>query len=562
MVGRILDISWRALRRIRMPSFWSIATIAIALPIALPLIAIFWSLLTPNSDVWQHLFENVLFDYVVNTVGLLLLVGCLTSLIGVGCAWLTATYDFFGRGMLSWLLILPLAAPAYVVAYAYADILSYTSPLQIWLRDTGLMQLGIPAIRSLWGAGLVLSFTLYPYVYLLTYNAFAEQAGPITEVARTLGCSRRARFFKIALPHARPAIAGGLALALMEAAADFGVVDFFGVPTLTNGIFRTWYAMGEHQAAMQLAGVLFLVVVVLVVFEQLVRRGRHSNPVSRNVPTHRTRLQSWHNILAASACAIPLFLGLIVPVLVLVHHAVTAGDPTFGAKFAQFVGNSLLVASLAAVLVVVCAVTLSYAVRLGGDRWPLKISVRVATLGYAVPGMVLAVGLITPLSTIDRSLARWFEGVFNWDVGLVLTGTIVTLILVYMARFMTVAFNSVDGGLSRIHTNYDDAARVLGTAPNQVMRRVHLPMLLPAVLTATLLVFVDVVKELPATLVLRPFNFETLATRAYRLASDERIAEASTACVLIVLLGLLPTFLLAMQNFGLRERQSQSAFTK
>ena len=539
-------------RRPRAPSVWSLGTVAIALPIAVPIAAILLAFLAPASAVWTHLRETVLVEYVLNTLALVLWVGTVALLVGASCAWLVATRDFPGRRVFAWTLILPFAAPAYVVAYAYADLLAFAGPLQTWLRETGVLEGGLPAIRSLPGAGLVLGFTLYPYVYLLAYNAFAAQAGPLTEAARTLGATPGRAFFTVALPHARPAIAGGLALALMEAAADFGVVDFFGVPTLTNGIFRTWYAQGEYSAAMQLAGWLFVIVAVLVVLEQLARRGLHANPVARNAPPVRVRLTGWRAAVAVVVCAAPVTLGLLLPGAVLIHNAAVAGDPTFGAPFVGYVTNSVTVASLAAVLAALSALWLNYAARLEGGSRFLRAGVRTATLGYALPGMVLAVGLIGPLAAVDRALAGWLRDVFDVNAGLLLTGTAAALVFVYLARFLTVAFNTLEGGMARIHPNYDGAARSLGAAPGRLLARIHVPILTPALLTAMLLVFVDVIKELPATLILRPFNFETLATRAYRLASDERIAEASTASLLIVAVGLVPTVLLALQNFGAR----------
>ncbi len=538
----------------RAPSAWTLGALAIALPIAVPMAAVLLSFVAPESAVWAHLRETVLLEYVLNTLALLLLVAMLALLLGAGCAWLVATRDFPGRRVFVWALILPFAAPAYVVAYAYADILAFAGPLQAWLRDMGLFSEGLPAIRSLPGAGLILGFTLYPYVYLLAYTAFADHAGPLTEAARTLGATPRRAFFSIALPHARPAIAGGLALALMEAAADFGVVDFFGVPTLTNGIFRTWFAQGEHEAAMQLAGWLFLIVVVLVVLEQLARRGLRANPVSRNMPPTRVRLTGWRGALAALACAVPLVVGLLLPAAALLRHALVSGDPSFGFSFVGYVTNSVTVAAVAALLAALCALWLNYAVRLQGGARLLKVGVRTATLGYAIPGMVLAVGLIGPLTALDRQLAGWLESAFGVHTGLLLTGSMAALVFVYLARFLTVAFNSLESGMARIHPNYDSAARSLGASPAGLLARVHLPLLTPALLTAMLLVFVDVIKELPATLILRPFNFETLATRAYRLASDERLAEASTASLTILAVGLVPTLVLALQNFATRER--------
>ena len=518
----------------------------------MPIVAILLYFFVPASATWVHLRETVLVEYIGNTVALLFCVACITTLVGVGCAWLTATKEFPGRHVFAWVLILPLAAPAYVVAYAYGDLFANLVQVQSWIHEVIASDLRLPSIRSLPGAALVLGFTLYPYVYLLAYNAFAEQAAPMTEAARTLGVTPRRVFFKIALPHARPAIAGGLALALMETAADFGVVEFFGVPTLTNGIFRTWYAMGEHQAAMQLAGWLFLIVALLVVLERIARRGLHANPVSRNAPGVRSRLRGWRALVAVVCCVLPLLFGLAIPVLVLFRHAIETGDPTFGMQFLDYILNTVSVATITAMLAVIFSVCLTYAVRLQGDRAILRLGVQTATLGYAIPGMVLAIGVLGPLTSIDRTFATWIQSTFDINIGLLMTGSVAALIFVYLARFLTVSFNSIEGGMARIHPNYDDAARSLGTNPIRTLGRVHLPLLTPALLTALLLVFVDVVKELPATLILRPFNFETLATRAYRLASDERIAEASTAALMILLVGLVPTIVLAAQRFGLR----------
>ena len=416
---------------------------AIALPVAVPIAAVLMTFLAPTTEVWQHLRDNVLWEYVLNTLLLLLCVAVIATVVGVSCAWLVANRDFPGRALFSWALILPFAAPAYVVAYAYADLLAFTSPLQSLLRDSGMLSGGLPPIRSLPGAALVLSFTLYPYVYLFAFNAFAEQARPLAEAARTLGASSRRAFFSISLPHARPAIAGGMALALMETAADFGVVDFFGVPTLTNGIFRTWYAQGEHQAAMQLAGCLFLIVAVLVVLEQLARRGLFANPVARNQPAPRARLTGWRSGLAVLICALPVLLGLVLPGLVLAGHAISTGDPLFGRSFVGFVTNSVSVGCIAAVLTALCALWLNYATRLAPGARLLKLGVRTATLGYALPGMVLAVGLIGPLTSLDKVLAGWLDDLFGMRTGLLLTGSIGALIFVYFARFLTVAFNSL-----------------------------------------------------------------------------------------------------------------------
>ncbi len=541
-------------RKLLFPRFsvWSTGALLIALPVAVPIIAIMLTFFAPASEVWLHLRESVLLEYVLNTTGLLILVGIVVALFGLSTAWLVATQEFPGRRWMTWALLIPIAAPAYVVAYAYADLLAYTGPIQSTLRDLGLADGPLFSIRSLPAAALILGATLYPYLYLFAFNSFSQQAQPLTEAARTLGANSRSAFFRVALPHARPAIAGGIALALMEAAADFGVVDFFGVPTLTNGIFRTWYAQGEHQAAMQLAGWLFVVVASLVVLEQLARRGSHANPVSRNTQAPRRKQSKGVGILCLVVCLIPFTLGFALPASVLLWHTVTVGDPLMGSRFFGYIGNSVMVAGIAAIVATLCAVWLTYAVRQNQttNKRVLSISVRIATLGYAVPGMVLAVGLIGPLTDLDKWLAENVNPVLGLPGGLLLTGSAAALIFVYLARFLTVAYNSCEGGMARIHQHYDAAAKSLGAKPGRILARIHTPIMTPTILTAVLLVFVDVVKELPATLILRPFNFETLATRAYRLASDERIAEASTASLLIVAVGLIPAAMIAWQNFG------------
>ena len=344
----------------------------------------------------------------------------------------------------------------------------------------------------------------------------------------------------MALPVARPAIIGGLALVMMETIADYGVAEHFGVPTFTTGIFRTWYAMGEHDAALKLAGCLFLLVALLVMLEQSARRGERFNPLSRNVAQEKIALNGVPGLLAAGLCLLPVLGGFVIPVGSLLLHAVEQGDPLLGRGFYSYGLNSVSVAVLAASACAVVAVFLNYAERLRRDRW-LNWGVRLATLGYALPGMVLAVGMLLPLTLLDRSLAQYLTDSLDRPVGLLLTGSVFALVLVYVARFLTVAYNSTQTAMIQLHPQLDAVARTLGAGPAGVLRRVHIPLLRPAVLSGILLVFIDVMKELPATLILRPFNFETLATRVYRLASDERLSEASTAALIIVALGLVPT---------------------
>ena len=534
---------------------WTVMAILIAIPVALPLLVVVAALLFPTTAVWSHLMQTVLLTYTVNTLSLMFIVAVLAASIGVGAAWLTAHYRFPGSGWLGVALILPLAAPAYVVGYVYADLFDATGPVQGMLRSLAGVQLGdyyFPAVRSLGGAGLVIALVLYPYVYLLAKTNFQSQAGALNESARVLGMGRSQVFWRVVLPVARPAIIGGLALVMMETIADYGVAEHFGVPTFTTGIFRTWYAMGEHDAALKLAGCLFLLVAVLVVLEQSARRGERFNPLSRNVAAEKIPLGGVAGLLAAGLCLLPVLGGFIVPVGTLLWYAVVQGDPLLGQGFYIYGLNSISVAVVAAGVCSAVALLLNYAARLRRDRW-LNLGVRLATLGYALPGMVLAVGVLLPLTYIDRALAQYLTESLGRPVGLLLTGSIFALVLVYVARFLTVAFNSTQTAMHQLHPQLDAVARTLGNSPAGVLRRVHLPLLRPAVLSGLLLVFIDVMKELPATLILRPFNFETLATRVYRLASDERLSEASTAAVIIVALGLLPTiWLLFLEQKNVR----------
>ena len=529
-------------------SLWSLGTLLVAVPVALPLIVVLLAI--PGAgESWDHLWETVFAEYLINTLALLAVVGLVVTLLGVGSAWLVATRDFPGRACLGIALMLPLACPAYVVGYVYAELFEFAGPAQSALRAVTGWQGGeysFPPIRSLVGAGLVLGIVLYPYVYLLTRATFRTQSRVLGEAARTLGASPWQTFWRVALPVARPAIAGGVALALMETAADFGVVEYFGVPTFTAGIFRTWYALGEHDAALRLAGWLFVVVAVLVLVEHFARRGAQANPVSRNQSAVLERASGWHGWLMTCLCLVPVTLGFFLPAGVLITLHLETGDPLFGRSFADFVRNTLVVGMAAAAIACLGALWLAYAARVGGG-WPQQASLRLATLGYALPGTVLGVGLLVPLTALDRVLASGMEGA-GMTPKMLLTGSAAALVFAYVARFMTVAFNSTQAGLLQIHPHIDEAARMLGAGPFRVLRQIHVPLLRPALLTGLLLVFIDVVKELPATLILRPFNFETLATRVYRLASDERLAEASTAALVIVAIGLIPTLLLIVQE--------------
>ena len=525
---------------------WPIGTVLIALPISLPIIMLLAAAVMPGGESWGHMRATVFPVYLANTLALMCVVGVMATVIGVTTAWLTIQYDFPFRRILTPALALPLAAPAYVIGYVYADLLEVSGPVQALIRD-GLslspQTAVLPSIRSLPGAAVIISLVLYPYVYLLARGSFSQQSSALHESARALGASQSSVFWRVSLPVAWPAIVGGLALVLMETVADYGVVEHFGVPTLTTGIFRTWFAMGEYAAALQLAGWLFMVACLLVVAEQFARRGQRFNPVSGRLGRPIKRLRGVSGFFAFIVCVLPVLLGLLVPLLSLFYMSINGGESPWSDNFAQLITNSVWVAGIAALVCAAAALWLAYAERLYPKSW-LRGGVRIATLGYAVPGMVLAVAFMVPLTSVDKWLATMLRDQFDLRWGLLITGSAAALILVYVARFLTVSFNSTQAGLGQVHPQLDAAARSLGETPIGLLRRVHLPLLQPAVMTGLLLVFIDVVKELPATLLLRPFNFETLATWVYRYASDERLIEASTAALMIVLVSLVPTLLL------------------
>jgi iron(III) transport system permease protein len=478
----------------------------------------------------------------------MLWVGAGTALVGIATAWLVTMCRFPGSRLLEWALLLPLAMPAYIIGYAYTDFLAFAGPLQSALRALFGWSRGdywFPDIHSVGGVGTMFTLVLYPYVFLLARAAFLEQSVCVLEASRTLGSRPWRSFLRVALPLARPAIAAGVALALMEALADFGTVQYFGIQTFTTAIYRTWFGMGDRVAAAQLASFLLAFVLALLVLERASRGQARVHQTSRRHREIRPlRLRGLRAAVAALVCALPVVLGFVVPVAILVDLHVTNGD-VIGAAFATLAANSLLLAALAAILTVAAALVLGYGLRRARDRWTLA-AIRFATMGYAIPGTVIAVGVVIWLGRFDNALDAWLGAMFGVSSGLLLSGSIVALLFAYLVRFLSVAVSAVDTGLGRITPSMDDAARTLGAAPLRVLGRVHAPMMRGSVLTAATLVFVDVLKELPATLLVRPFNFETLAVHVYSLASDERLAQAATSALAIVLVGLAPVAILSL----------------
>jgi iron(III) transport system permease protein len=531
---------------------WGIGAVVLAALVLAPVLSVLVLAVTPTTNIWPHLMATVMPRYLANTLVLMLGVGALTAVAGTVTAWLVTMYRFPGRRWLDVALLFPLAIPAYVGAYALVDFLDYAGPLQSGLRAmfgwTSARDYWFPEIRARGPAIIVLAGALYPYVYLLARAAFRETSVEAYETARALGCGPWALFWRVGLPLGRPAIAAGVALAMMETVADYGTVYHFGVQTLTTGIFSTWLNGGNAGGAAQIAGVVLALIFLLVALERLSRRRARFHRTSRAArPVSAQPLAGWRGWLAFACCVIPFGIGCLLPVVVMAKLSLANldvwADPRLGAALL----NTLVTGAAAAVLTVGAALFLVYGVRLMGRgiaRWALPVT----ALGYAAPGAVLALGLLIPLAAFDNWLADGVLALTGRDPGLLLTGTAAAIVLAYMVRFFGVAQGAIDAAFGRVSPNLPMAARSLGRTTGGVLGAVYLPMMRGSVATALLIVFVDCVKELPATLLLRPFNFNTLSTRVFELASLERLGEAAPAALLVMAVGLVAVFALARTN--------------
>jgi len=515
-----------------------------ALVLTLPVLSLGASWLAWDDaarDVLQQMAQTVLPDYALTSLALCLSVALGVAVVGMGTASAVTLFDFPGRRWFEWALLLPLAIPAYVVAYAYTDFLQFSGPLQTALRETfGWRGRVFPEVRNTPGAVWVFTFTLYPYVYLLARTALTERAAQLMEAARLLGAPLSRRIREVALPLARPAVAAGVALALMETLADYGVASYFGIQTFTAGIYKAWLVMDNRSAAAQLATLLLLTVALLLWLEHRAQRrmrfaslrGQRSGNEAQPVRLHGGRAA-----LAVLVCAVPVLAGFVLPVLFMLRPLIGGWDELPWSAFVQWSRNSIGLAGLSAALATALALALAFAVRV----WPgmvTRSAVQLASLGYAVPGAVLVVGILLPLGWVQ---AYWPDS----SVGYWVTATTLGIVWAYLVRFTAVALQSVQSGYARMPASLDDSARMLGTTGLGLALRVHAPLLKRSVAAAALLVFVDVMKELPATLVLRPFNSDTLAVVTYQLARDERLGEAALPALTLVLVGLVPVMLLS-----------------
>ena len=527
---------------------WKYSIVTVALILSIPILTVASFIFQPSGDNWTHLKQTVLPEYLMNSALLVLGVSVGTLILGVSTAWLTAMCRFPARRWFVWLLLLPLAMPPYIIAYTYTGMFDFAGPVQSVLREWtgwGYGDYYFPELRSMGGAISMLSLVLYPYVYLLARAAFLEQSVCALEVSRTLGCGPWCSFYRVALPLARPAIVAGLSLALMETLADYGTVSYFGLAVFTTGIFRTWFGMGDQVAAAKMAALLLVFVFTLVVIERASRkqaRYHHSSNKYNQLPEYQ--LAGGKAFAAFLVCLIPVMLGFMLPAAQLAHWALLTYQEMIDESFFRLTLHTVLLGLSAALLSLMLAVFLAYGKRVLAKRSVIA-SIRVAAIGYAIPGTVIAVGIIIPFAWLDNRLDEFMRAQFDISTGLLLSGTLFALMFAYMVRFLAVSLQTVESGLGKIKPSMDEAARSLGYSPRKTLLRVHLPLMKGSLMTALLIVFVDVMKELPATLILRPFNFNTLAVRAFELASDERLADSSSAALMIVAVGLLPVIYLS-----------------
>lgn len=532
------------------PRGLSVAATLVAIVCMLPMLAVLVAALSGGTDTVSHLLDTVLARYAGNTVLLVLFVGFGTFAVGVGAAWLVTMTRFPFVRIVEVALVLPLAFPAYVLAYAYTHVLDHPGIVQSTLRHVmgyGPRDYWFPEIRSLGGAAMMLVLVLYPYVYLLARASFLQQSGTTFLAARALGSNAWSAFFRVSLPLARPAIAAGVLLAVMETIADFGTVAYFGVQTFATGIYTSWFSLADRAGAAQLALCLLTFALFLAVLERLQRgKSKYYDQARRAQDKSVLALTGLRAYLALTACLMPVVFGAVLPAAVLFWMGLGSEQNLLSARYLGFLRNSLTLAGIAAALTALGAVAVGFHQRLRPGRMSSGIAYS-ARLGYAVPGGVIAVGLLVPFAAFDNALDAWMRATFDISTGLLITGSIWLLIIAYLVRFSAAALGAYEGGQSLVHANMDAASRSLGQTPIGTLRRVHVPILTPSLLTALLIVFVDVMKELPATLIMRPFNYDTLAVQAYRLASDERLDGAAVPSLVIVAMGLLPVILICRQ---------------
>lgn len=548
--------------RIRRISPWLAASVVVSLVVVVPVGVVVASVFRDSHGAWAHLVETRLADYAVNTLILAVAVGALALALGVPTAWVVTMYRFPASRVLAWGLMLPLAMPAYVAAYALTDMFQFSGPVQTWLRHATGLEAGaywFPEVRSMSGAIIVLGFALYPYVYFAARTAFLGQSRSAFEASRTLGRGPTRTFVTLAIPQARPYLVAAAMLVLMETVSDFGAVDYCAVDTFATGIYRTWFGLDSQNAAAQLSSVLLVCVCVLIAVERGSRRHKvFHHTTARCSASPVARLGPAAGLATSVACCMPIVIGFVLPASRLAYLAWQHGDQRAFELFADHAARTFLLAAVSGVGAVALAVVVVYAWRLHRGT-VARLIVDVCRSGYALPGPIVAIGVVVALGWVDHRVHGFATWASDGAVtpGLIFTGSALALLIGYQTRFLAIALAFVEGGFARVHRHLDDAARTLGAKPARVLVRLHVPALRSSLIAAGLLVFVDVVKELPATLMLRPFNFDTLAVRVYQLATDERLHEASTGALAIVAVGILPVAILSRQVESSRLRVAE-----
>ena len=531
----------------RPASVWRLIPFLVAALVLIPIGTILSSFFAPTSDIWQHLVETTLLSLLINTFWLALGVVSGTTLLGVSLAWLTAVCEFPGRKLFSWALLLPLAVPAYVTAFVVLGLFDFTGPVQSAFRSWLGPDAWFPEVRGRMGVITVMVLAFYPYVYLLARNAFLTQGKRSLEASQSLGLNRTQGFFRVALPMARPWIAGGVMLALMETLADFGTVAVFNYDTFTTAIYKAWFGMFSLPAASQLASLLLVIVFALIVMEQQIRIRMRYAEVKQSARADRIALTGWRSATATTLASGTLFFAFLLPIGQLIIWAANSLVQDLDSRYLGFLWHSLLLSTLAALLTCTVALLLVYATRRHPDA-ATRNAVRIATLGYALPGTVLAVGMFVPLASLDNWIGEVTLQLFQIETGLMIQGTLVIMLLAYLTRFLAVSHSPIDSAMQRITSSIDEASMSMGINGWMMLRRVHLPILKSGIFTAGALVFVDVMKEMPITLMTRPFGWDTLSVRIFEMTSEGAWEQAALPAVALVISGLIPIILFMRQT--------------
>jgi iron(III) transport system permease protein len=542
-IGGLKSILRRGMQRGK----WVFPAVAVTAVILVPLFVIILEFLRPASGIWQHFITSLIPEYLKNTIILLAGTGLLTFIMGTGSAWLVSMYRFPGRIFLSWALVMPITIPAYILGYTWAGMLDYTSPLYTLLRERWAVDTGAYLFFNLLsteGAIVVFSLSLYPYVYLISRAFFMSQSAAMLETAASMGRSPMQGFFLVALPMARPAIVAGVTLVLMEVLNDYGLVRYFGVDTFTTGIFSAWFAFGDRSTALRLAGWLVLMVLLIIMLEKMQRGrarfdvlGSSYRPISRRDPGRAA------GIMASAACSVPFVLGFLLPFVTLLMWTIRTAPVVVDMSFIRLTANSFMLAASAALTGMAVAMLLLFSLRVSRSRVVYFLS-KTATLGYALPGAVVAIGILIPLLAIDSGFRQMQEIIAGGSMRLMISSSLFALVYAYLVRFLAVGYNSLEAGYERISPSIDESAASLGSSKRRLLKELHLPLLRGTLLGGGLLIFVDVLKELPLTLILRPFNFDTLAIRAFEYASDERVAQSAPAALVVIITAMVPAFML------------------